>query len=75
MGAIRQLPIRVNLRGGPISLSVAATVHEAKCCALIQHCMEETGVPDLSTQSPSERCDGDCALRPGEPIASRLRLG
>ena len=26
-------------------------------------------------QSPSERCDGDCALSHSESIASRLRLG
>ena len=37
--------------------------------------LEATGVPNLNTQSPSERCDGDCALSLGEPLASRLRLG
>jgi hypothetical protein len=32
-------------------------------------------VPDLSTQSPSERCDGDCALRPRGRIVSWPWLG
>jgi hypothetical protein len=54
---------------------VAATVHEVQRYGLTHHRIEVTGVSDLNTQSPSERCDGDCALRPGEPIASRPRLG
>ena len=60
---------------GRANTPVAATVHEVQRYGLIHHRFEATGVPDLNTQSRSERCDGDCALRRDEPIASRLRLG
>jgi hypothetical protein len=34
---------------------------------------EVTGSAWLSTQSPSQRCDGDCALSRGRRIASETR--
>jgi len=72
---IRQPSIGVKLIEGPAGTSVAATVHEVQRYGPIPHRIEATGVSDLNAQSPSERCDGDCALRPAEPIASRLWLG
>jgi len=41
------------------STSVAATVYEVQRYGLIHHRIEATGLSDLNTQSPSERCDGD----------------
>ena len=39
---------------GRVSLSVAATVHEAKWCPQRNRCLGATGVSGLNAQSPSE---------------------
>jgi len=54
---------------------VAATVHGAERRAQRDRCVEAIGVLGLNAQSPSERCNGDCALRLAtfNPFASNVR--
>jgi len=68
--AVRGLSKRVDLE----RRSVAATVHEVQRYGLIHHRIEATGVSNLNTQSPSERCDGDCALTLCRSVASAIMM-
>jgi hypothetical protein len=71
LSIVRRQPMRVSLRGGATGLPVAATVHEAKRCALNPFMVSKLEVCLASKPSRHQRSDGDCALRLGTLVVPR----